>query len=246
MGTLSHFEILLGVTGGIAAYKTAALCSRLVQNGAGVTVVMTAHAERFVGKLTFSALTGRHVVTNLFENPDVADSQHIRLTHDADLIVIAPATANIIAKTATGTCDDMLSTVLSSAQRDNLVEYSEMLHPGDVPTHCISNRIGSCAIAVVCLKLHDIEPRLAHHEPEMPSAIKGSAVSIEACFEKLKESPDIIALRGDERIAPVGVDYDSVTSGLQDATNLSERHHGVGQVLPCGGCKHQGEGVVGT
>ena len=120
MDTLSHFEILLGVTGGIAAYKSAALCSKLIQSGAGVTVVMTAHAEQFVGKLTFSALTGRHVVTNLFENPDVADSQHIRLTHDADLIVIAPATANIIAKTATGICDDMLSTIICSAQSDIL------------------------------------------------------------------------------------------------------------------------------
>ncbi|MCH9023046.1 MAG: hypothetical protein IID32_09835 [Planctomycetes bacterium] len=120
MGTLSHFEILLGVTGGIAAYKTAALCSRLVQNGAGVTVVMTAHAERFVGKLTFSTLTGRHVYTDLFDNPDVMDSQHIRLTHDADLMVIAPATANIIAKAATGICDDMLSTVICSAESDVL------------------------------------------------------------------------------------------------------------------------------
>ena len=120
MGTLSYFEILLGVTGGIAAYKTAALCSRLVQNGAGVTVVMTAHAERFVGKLTFSTLTGRHVYTDLFDNPDVMDSQHIRLTHDADLMVIAPATANIIAKAATGICDDMLSTVICSAESDVL------------------------------------------------------------------------------------------------------------------------------
>ena len=120
MGTLSHFEILLGVTGGIAAYKAAALCSKLVQCGAGVTVVMTTHAQQFVGTLTFSALTGRQVVTDLFESPDVADSQHIRLTHNADLIVIAPATANIIAKAATGICDDMLSTLICSAESDIL------------------------------------------------------------------------------------------------------------------------------
>jgi len=158
MGTLSHFEILLGVTGGIAAYKAAALCSKLVQGGAGLTVVMTAHAERFVGKLTFGALSGRYVYTDLFDNPEVVDSQHIRLTHDADLIVIAPATANIIAKTATGICDDMLSTVICSAESDILFAPAMNIrmwhHPATVRNmatlkemgcHCVGPESGELA-----------------------------------------------------------------------------------------------------
>lgn len=113
--SLSRFEIILGVTGGIAAYKAAVLCSDLVKHGAAVTVVMTANAQRFVGPLTFAALSGRRVYSSLFDGADCYDSNHIRLTDSADLIVVAPATANIIAKMATGICDDLLSTILCSA-----------------------------------------------------------------------------------------------------------------------------------
>jgi len=114
MKTLTDYEVLLGVTGGIAAYKTAGLCSQLVQRGASVTVVMTEHAQQFVGKLTFSTLSGREVYTDLFETPEVYDAKHIDLTRHADLMVVAPATANFIAKLANGICDDLLSTLLCS------------------------------------------------------------------------------------------------------------------------------------
>jgi len=118
---LVNFEILLGVSGGIAAYKAAELCSSLVRRGAGVTVAMTANAERFVSPLTFSTLAGRKVYCDLFSCEDVYDAKHVSLTAKADLIVVAPATANIIAKMSAGICDDLLSTLLCSADSDILL-----------------------------------------------------------------------------------------------------------------------------
>jgi phosphopantothenoylcysteine decarboxylase/phosphopantothenate--cysteine ligase len=102
-------ELLIGVTGGIAAYKTAALVSQLVQAGAGVTVIMTRSATRLVAPKTFEALTGRPVRTRVF-GPGA--HPHIELAEQADLLCVAPATANILAKAAWGLADDLLSTVL--------------------------------------------------------------------------------------------------------------------------------------
>ena len=104
-------ELLIGVTGGIAAYKTAALVSRLVQAGAGVSVVMTRAATRLVGPKTFEALTGRPVATRTFGR---SAHPHIELAEAAELVCVAPATANILAKAACGLADDLLSTVLLS------------------------------------------------------------------------------------------------------------------------------------
>src|SRR3954466_4694031 len=98
-------EVIVAVCGGIAAYKVADVVSKLVQAGAGVTVCMTAEATRFVGPLTFQALSGRPVRTGTFELPDSSDPQHIGLTERADLMLVAPATANVIAKVAHGICD---------------------------------------------------------------------------------------------------------------------------------------------
>jgi len=111
-GKLAGREVLVGVTGGIAAYKTAALVSRLVQDGAAVSVIMTEHATEFVGAITFQALTGRPVHTDLFVSPEVYRAEHISLAEKADLVVVAPATANCLAKLALGLADDLLSTVL--------------------------------------------------------------------------------------------------------------------------------------
>jgi len=105
-------EILVGVTGGIAAYKTADLVSRLVQAGAGATVVMTEHATRFVGPLTFQTLTGRPVYTDLFPPPETYQPGHVALADLAHLAVVAPATADCLGKLAHGIADDLLSTVL--------------------------------------------------------------------------------------------------------------------------------------
>jgi phosphopantothenoylcysteine decarboxylase/phosphopantothenate--cysteine ligase len=105
-------EILFGVTGGIAAYKSAAAVSRLVQSGIGVSVVMTESAVRFVSPKTFEALTNRPVRCSLFDT----DTSHIHIeaARKADLFCIAPATANIIAKAAHGIADDFVSTLLLS------------------------------------------------------------------------------------------------------------------------------------
>ncbi len=117
--SLEGARILLGVCGGIAAYKVAALTSTLVQRGAVVDVIMTAEAEHFVGALTFSSLTGRPVYASLWDAPERIP--HIRLVRDAQAMLVAPATANVIAKLANGICDDLLSTALLAARIPVLV-----------------------------------------------------------------------------------------------------------------------------
>jgi phosphopantothenoylcysteine decarboxylase/phosphopantothenate--cysteine ligase len=116
---LKEKRIVLGVTGGIAAYKTCILASHLTQAGAHVDVVMTDAAARFVGPLTFEALTGRPVYTSLWKTAEGALPTHIAhvgLGHAADLLVIAPTTANTIAKLAQGLADDLLSTLALAAR----------------------------------------------------------------------------------------------------------------------------------
>jgi phosphopantothenoylcysteine decarboxylase/phosphopantothenate--cysteine ligase len=112
---LRGYEILVTVTGGIAAYKVCDVASRLVQRGAGVTVAMTQAARHFVGPLTFQALTGRSVLTDLWSIDDSRDVQHIALTARADLLVVAPATADVIGKIAAGIADDVVTTLVISA-----------------------------------------------------------------------------------------------------------------------------------
>ena len=107
-------ELLIGVTGGIAAYKTAALVSSLVQSGARVTVVMSRGAGQFIGKATFAALSGRPVATDLFDDARHPLGAHIELAERAELFCIAPATADFLAKTASGVADDLLSTLYLS------------------------------------------------------------------------------------------------------------------------------------
>ncbi len=107
-------ELLIGVTGGIAAFKTAALVSGLVQGGARVSVVMTRSAGQFIGRATFAALTGRAVATDLFDDSRHPLGVHIELATRAELFCIAPATADFLSKTASGTADDLLSTLYLS------------------------------------------------------------------------------------------------------------------------------------
>jgi len=107
-------RIVLGVAGGIAAYKAAALCSALVQRGDEVDVVMTEGAGRFVGALTFAALTRKPVLESLWEAPETIP--HIALARSADVIAIVPATANVIAKLALGIADDLLANIALAAR----------------------------------------------------------------------------------------------------------------------------------
>jgi phosphopantothenoylcysteine decarboxylase/phosphopantothenate--cysteine ligase len=108
-------EIIVAVCGGIAAYKVADVVSKLVQLGAGVSVVMTAEAQQFITPLTFEALSGRKVRTSTFDLVDTSDPQHIGLTERADLMLVAPATSNIIAKVAHGICDELVSLMIAAS-----------------------------------------------------------------------------------------------------------------------------------
>src|SRR5579859_3780500 len=110
-GMLTGKRIVVGVCGGIAAYKVADLVSKLRQAGADVDVIMTEHAERFVSALTFTALNQRPVYGDLWEPTGEAAARHITLGREAELLLIAPATANTIAKLAHGMADDLLTTV---------------------------------------------------------------------------------------------------------------------------------------
>ena len=105
-------EILLGVSGGVAAYKAAALASGLVQAGAAVSVIMSPSAKRFIGATTFEALTGRPVYSDLFSPREHHQGEHIGLAGRAELAIVAPATAQTLARLAHGLADDLLATTL--------------------------------------------------------------------------------------------------------------------------------------
>jgi len=112
---LKNKVIVLGISGGIAAYKAADLASKLAQAGATVKVVMTWEATQLVQPLTFQALTGNPVVTYMFEPAPLSAITHVSLADEADIVVIVPATANVIAKMAAGIADDILTcTVLAT------------------------------------------------------------------------------------------------------------------------------------
>lgn len=108
-------EVVLIVGGGVAAFKTATLASRLVQNGTGVSVVLTAAGARFVGSPTFAAITGRRVATEMFD-PHFPLGAHIELARRGDVLCIAPMTADFAAKAAHGIADDLASTLMLSFQ----------------------------------------------------------------------------------------------------------------------------------
>jgi phosphopantothenoylcysteine decarboxylase/phosphopantothenate--cysteine ligase len=112
-GSLERRHVVLGVTGGIAAYKAAHLVRLLTQSGAEVQVVMTPAALRFVGADTFAALSRRPVYSDVFEQPEAV--LHVRLAREADIAVVAPATANLLAKLAHGLADDLLTSTLLEA-----------------------------------------------------------------------------------------------------------------------------------
>lgn len=111
MNQPSHKRIVLGVTGGIAAYKSPDLVRRLIERGAEVQVVMTAAAQQFVGPLTFQAVSGRPTRSDLWDSAAEAAMGHIELARWAELVLVAPASADFIARLATGRADDLLSTL---------------------------------------------------------------------------------------------------------------------------------------
>jgi len=121
LAALKAREVLVGVTGGIAAYKAAALVSALAQAGAGVSVILTEAAARFVAPLTFHALSGRPVFDDLWTAPDGWAAPHIALAERAEVAVVAPATADFLAKAAHGIADDLLTSTLLAVEAPILV-----------------------------------------------------------------------------------------------------------------------------
>lgn len=121
-------NIIVGVSGGIAAYKAAELVRLLVKQEACVRVIMTAGARNFVGELTFQALSGNPVGTSVFDLAEEARIGHIALAESADAIVVAPATANIIAKLAVGIADDLLTTVIAATRAPVCVAPAMNVH----------------------------------------------------------------------------------------------------------------------
>src|SRR5215471_10561437 len=133
--------IALGVTGGIGAYKAVEVVRGLQKRGHDVVAIMTATAAKFVGPVTFEAITRRKVITDQFEPGANADIEHIALASSIDLLLVVPATANIIGKFANGIADDFLSTMfiatrapvlLAPAMNTNMFEHAAVRHNLDV------------------------------------------------------------------------------------------------------------------
>src|SRR5262245_4818706 len=113
--------VALGVTGGIGAYKAVEVARGLQKHGHDVVAVMTASAARFVGPITFEAITRRRVITDQFEPGANSDIEHVALASSIDLLLVAPATANIIGKLANGIADDFLSTLYTATRAPVLI-----------------------------------------------------------------------------------------------------------------------------
>lgn len=113
--------VLLGVTGGIASYKSASLASLLVKSGADVHVLMTENAKNFINPITFETLTGHKCITDTFDRNFEFNVEHVTLAKKADLVMIAPATANVIAKLAHGLADDMLTTTVLACRCTKII-----------------------------------------------------------------------------------------------------------------------------
>ena len=114
-------NVLIGISGGIAAYKTAQLISALSKTGADVEVIMTENAAKFISPLIFETFMGNKCYTDTFDRDFEFDVEHIALAKKADVFMIAPATANIIAKTANGIADDMLTTTFLAAAKTKII-----------------------------------------------------------------------------------------------------------------------------
>lgn len=147
---LKDKQIILGVCGGIASYKSAELLRLMIKSGAGVQVIMTANAAEFVAPLTFEVLSRRKVCSDLFRDRSSAAVDHIQWAQAADAVVIAPATANMVAKMANGIADDALSTLLLAATCPILVcpsmNYNMYLSP---PVQRNLKRLGSMGRVVL-------------------------------------------------------------------------------------------------
>lgn len=149
-------NIVLGVTGSISAYKAADIANRLTKAGCNVEVVMTKSATQFITPLTLQTLSKNHVYTDCFEDINPKEVAHIALAHRADLFLVAPATANFLAKAACGITDDMLTSVLTALYKTPVLICPAM------NTHMYENPVTQRNIkTLVSLGYNFVEPREA-------------------------------------------------------------------------------------
>ncbi|HPT75787.1 MAG TPA: bifunctional phosphopantothenoylcysteine decarboxylase/phosphopantothenate--cysteine ligase CoaBC [Defluviitaleaceae bacterium] len=189
--------VVLGVTGGIAAYKACEIASRLVKSGIEVNVIMTRSAQEFVRPLVFQSLTNRPVATDMFKEPVTWDIEHISLAKKADLFLIAPATANIIGKIAAGIADDMLSTTvmatkapvviapaMNTAMYNNVIVQRNIQTLSDLGYHFISPAEGRLACGDTGIgKLADVDiivEKVLELLDQQPQDYKGKKVVVTA------------------------------------------------------------------
>ena len=171
-------NIVIGITGGIAAYKACGIVSFLKSQGAHVDVIMTKNACEFITPLTLETLSGNKVITDMFERPDYIDVKHISIAQKADLFLIAPATANIIGKVANGIADDMLSTTIMATKAP--VVFAPAMNNNMYENKIVQNNIEK-------LKEYDykfIEPAVGHLACGYEA--KGKLPKTEEIIEQLK------------------------------------------------------------
>lgn len=132
-------NIVIGVTGGIAAYKACEIVSYLVHEGANVDVIMTKNACEFITPLTLETLSKHKVITDMFEKKEHVEVEHISLARKADIFLIVPATANIIGKVANGIADDMLSTTIMAT--DKIVVFAPAMNNGMYTNRIVQDNI---------------------------------------------------------------------------------------------------------
>jgi phosphopantothenoylcysteine decarboxylase/phosphopantothenate--cysteine ligase len=175
-------RVLLGVTGGIAAYKAAHLARELMAAGADVTAVLTEAATRFIGVDTFSGLTGNAAHVSVWESP--GEVLHVRLAHDADVLVIAPATANVIAKLAHGIADDLLTA--AALEFSGPVVLAPAMHEGMWTDAATQHNVRTLAARGVRI-VGPVEGALAHGDagmgrmaepPEIAAAVVTAAANL--------------------------------------------------------------------
>jgi phosphopantothenoylcysteine decarboxylase/phosphopantothenate--cysteine ligase len=173
---LENKKFIVGVTGGIAAYKSCELVSKLVKSGAEVRVVMTHSALKFVSPVTFSALTGNPVSFDMFNSKE--NIPHIELVSDADLLAVIPATANIIGKLANGIADDLLSTMLLAANCPVFMAPAMNINMYNHPS------VQSNIRELIRMGIHIIEPEEGHLA--CGTTGKGRLPSPESLFREIK------------------------------------------------------------
>ncbi|NDH93942.1 MAG: hypothetical protein EBZ13_05275, partial [Planctomycetia bacterium] len=196
---LAGREIVVAVGGGIAAYKAAALTSSLVQRQAAVSALLTANARRFIGAATFAALTGRPVATRSFDPGRFPLGAHIELAQRADLIVVAPATADVLAKAAQGIADDLLSTLLLCAECPVLLAPAMNAAMWAKPlTNASSGRMAAAIARAAVAAGHQVTIVSGPVSVRYPSAaalvpVVTTGEMLAACLERLPHIDGVIA-----------------------------------------------------